>query len=121
MKDKDIQYFKDHLNQWLQDLSNNLDCNLENLEKVHEQPADPVDRASQSIERNYSERFCNRRNLLIGKIEKALEDIDNGTYGICEQCGDDIAIKRLKARPVTRFCIDCKTRMETYERLTGSG
>ena len=120
MKKKDYRYFYNHLNQWLDELSRNIDCNLENLEKIDEQLADPVDRASQSVERNYSERFCNRRNLLIRKIEQALRDIEEGTYGICDQCGEDIAIKRLRARPVTRYCIECKTRMENYERLVGS-
>ena len=120
MQKKDFKYFKDHLEQWLAELSRSSDCNFENLEKIDEQLPDPVDRASQSVERNYSERFCNRRNLLIRKIEQSLQDIEDGTFGICEKCGEDIAIKRLKARPVTRYCIECKTRMENYERLVGS-
>ena len=120
MKKKDLIDFKDNLNRWLDELTQNDDCNFENLEKIDEQLPDPIDRASQSVERNYSERFCNRRNLLMRKIEQALQDIEDGTYGICEQCGEDIAIKRLKARPVTRYCIECKTRMESYERLVGS-
>ena len=120
MKKKDIKYFKDNLNEWLVELSRSDDCNFENIEKIDEQLADPIDRASQSVQKNYSERFCNRRNLLMRKIEQALQDIEDGTYGICDECGEDIALKRLKARPVTRYCIDCKTRMENYERLVGS-
>lgn len=119
MNKKDLKYFDDHLKQWLNELSRSSDCNFENIEKIDGQLPDPVDRASHYVERNYSERFCNRRNLLIRKIEGALRDIEDGTYGICEQCGEDIAIERLKARPVTRYCIDCKTRMENYERLVG--
>ena len=51
------------------------------------------------------------------KIEEALEQIDSGTYGICEICGQDISLKRLEARPVTTMCIDCKTEQEEEEKL----
>jgi DnaK suppressor protein len=119
MDKKSLKYFDDYLKQWLNELSRNSDCNFENLEKIDGQLPDPLDRASQSVERNYSERFCNRRNLLIRKIEVALQSIEDGTYGICERCGENIAIERLKARPVTCYCIECKTRMENYERLLG--
>jgi DnaK suppressor protein len=54
---------------------------------------------------------------LIIKIKRALEDIADGHYGVCHNCGEDIAIKRLKASPVARYCIDCKTEMETRKRL----
>ncbi len=119
MKKKDLKYFKEHLQKWLTELSQGDDCNFENLMATEEQLPDLVDRASQTVERNYAEHFCNRKNLLGRKIEKALQDIEDGTYGICEQCGDDIAIERLKARPVTRYCIDCKTSMERVERAVG--
>ncbi|MEE4600139.1 MAG: TraR/DksA C4-type zinc finger protein [Desulfobacteraceae bacterium] len=58
--------------------------------------------------------------MLIKKIRQSLEDIKNGEYGICEDCGEDISIERLKARPVTSFCIHCKTQRESLERLTGT-
>jgi len=47
-----------------------------------------------------------------------LEDIEEGVYGICEECGEDISVERLKARPVTHHCIRCKTRIEAREKLT---
>jgi DnaK suppressor protein len=53
-------------------------------------------------------------------IEEALEDIDNGEYGICRQCGCDIAVKRLKANPIARHCITCKSAMENRSRLIES-
>jgi DnaK suppressor protein len=56
---------------------------------------------------------------LIAKIKKSLQAIDEGTYGICEECEEPIAIARLKARPVTNYCIDCKTKQEAFERVTG--
>ena len=112
MNKRHLKHFKDHLNQWLTELSRVSDCNLENLEKIEEKLPDPVDRAYQSVEQNYSQHFCDRRNLLVQKIEQALQEIEEGTYGVCDQCGEGIAIERLKARPVTRYCIDCKTRLE---------
>ena len=78
---------------------------------------DIVDRASNSIERSLSQNLCDRESLLIEKIKRALKDIADGSYGICNKCGEDIAIKRLKASPVARYCIDCKTEMETRKRL----
>jgi DnaK suppressor protein len=53
---------------------------------------------------------------LIQKIKRALDDIAEGNYGICYNCGENIAIKRLKASPVARYCIECKTEMETRKR-----
>ena len=88
--------------------------------KSEESPADPLDRASLESNRNTTLRIRDRESMLIKKIRKSLEDIENGDYGICEDCGEDISIERLKARPVTSFCIDCKTKRETSEKLTGT-
>jgi DnaK suppressor protein len=58
--------------------------------------------------------------MLIKKIRHALEAIEREEYGICEDCGEDISIERLKARPVTSFCISCKTKRESIEKLAGT-
>jgi len=58
------------------------------------------------------------RNLIV-KIREALDRIDQGTYGICEECGEEISERRLMARPVTTLCIDCKTRQEEDESRHG--
>jgi len=81
---------------------------------------DIVDRASSLIDRSLSQNICHRESLRIRKIEQALGDMANGVYGICERCGEDIAVKRLKANPVARHCINCKTENETRERMTGN-
>jgi DnaK suppressor protein len=60
-----------------------------------------------------------RESKLIGKIREALERIEDDAFGICEACGENITEKRLKARPVTTLCIDCKRREENNERLRG--
>ncbi len=75
------------------------------------------DQASAEIDRNFMLRLKGRERKLLKKIDEILDKIDNGTYGICEACGEEINIKRLEARPVTTMCIDCKTEQEEEERL----
>jgi DnaK suppressor protein len=75
------------------------------------------DQASAEIDRNFTLRLRDRERKLLKKIEEALEQIDSGTYGICEICGQEISLKRLEARPVTTMCIDCKTEQEEEEKL----
>lgn len=75
------------------------------------------DIASQEIDRSFLLRLRDRERKLLKKIEKTLEKIENGTYGICESCGAEIPIERLEARPVTDLCIECKTEQEEVEKL----
>ena len=82
--------------------------------------ADPLDRATEEASRNSQLRIRGRESRLIAKIKKSLQAIDEGSYGICEDCEEPIAIARLKARPVTSYCISCKTKQEAFERITGS-
>ena len=78
---------------------------------------DPNDRATQESDRTFELRIRDRERRLINKIKEALERIDDGTFGICEMCGEDISVARLKARPVTTLCIDCKIEQEKKEKL----
>lgn len=78
------------------------------------------DIASQEINRNFLLRLRDRDRKLLKKIEKAIEKIENGTYGICESCGAEIPIERLEARPVTDLCIECKIEQEEAEKLKES-
>uniref|UniRef100_A0A7C4EPE4 RNA polymerase-binding transcription factor DksA n=1 Tax=Thermodesulfovibrio aggregans TaxID=86166 RepID=A0A7C4EPE4_9BACT len=75
------------------------------------------DIASEEINRNFLLRLRDRDRKLLKKIEKAIEKIENGTYGICESCGAEIPIERLEARPVTDLCIECKIEQEEAEKL----
>ena len=77
---------------------------------------DPTDRASLEADRNFMLRIRDRENKLIKKIRKAMDRIENNTFGVCEKCDEDISLARLKARPVTTHCIDCKTKEEAAER-----
>jgi DnaK suppressor protein len=89
---------------------------------VHEMAAgadelpDPNDRASRETDRIQELRLRDRDRKLIGKVQEALARIDAGTFGRCESCGGVIAPARLRARPVTTLCIECKREAELRER-----
>ena len=78
---------------------------------------DPTDRASLESDRNFELRIRDRERKLIGKIREALQRIEDGEFGICESCEEEIGEARLEARPVTTMCIDCKTEQERQIRL----
>ena len=77
---------------------------------------DPTDRASLESNRNSMLRIRDRERKLISKIDDALRRIADGSYGLCDSCGGPIALDRLRARPVTTLCIDCKSDQEAQER-----
>lgn len=77
---------------------------------------DVSDQASAEVDQNFSMRIRDRERKLLKKIDEALDRMNDATYGICERCGGDIPYKRLKARPVTTLCIECKTAQEQEER-----
>ncbi len=104
----------------LQDLLAGSDCNLDDFKARDEHLADPLDRATYTTERNFSHHLCSRNNRVIKEIEQALQDIENGDYGICDLCNDDIPIKRLKVRPMARYCISCKSQLENEQTLSSS-
>ncbi len=78
------------------------------------------DQASAETDRNFMLRLRGREQRLLKKIDEALDRIENDIFGICEDCGEEIDIKRLEARPVTTMCIDCKTVQEEEEKLRES-
>jgi DnaK suppressor protein len=89
------------------------------MSDLKENMPDPTDRATLESDRNFTLRIRDRERKLIGKIKDALERIENGTYGICESCEEDISDERLKARPVTTLCIACKQKQEDEEKIKG--
>jgi DnaK suppressor protein len=103
MEEKDLQFFKNFLTTWLKKLLDHADDTVGGLLKSEESLADPLDRASLESDRSTTLRIRDRESILIKKIRISLEDIENGDYGICEDCGVDISIERLKARSVTSF------------------
>ena len=81
-----------------------------------EEIPDPNDRATVEEGRNWSLRLRDRDRRLIGKIQEALDRLETGAFGKCTACGKPISSARLRARPVTDLCIDCKTEAERVER-----
>ena len=119
MKKKDREYFQELLTNRLDELLNQADNTVSGMTAPKENFPDPTDRASLESDRNFMLRIRDRENKLIKKIKKALDRIENGTFGSCKKCGEDITLKRLKARPVTTQCIDCKTKEEAFEKALG--
>ena len=120
MTPQELEYFRNLLNQMLIDAQRNGDSTLEEMTDSHSAYADPADRATAESDRSFTLRIRDRERKLITKIKEALKRMDDGEYGICEECGDDITIARLKARPVTTLCVSCKARQEEGEEVQGS-
>jgi len=119
MKKEDLDFFRNLLKDRLQELLSHADDTVTGMTKPKENFPDPADRASHEAERSFELRIRDREHKLIKKIKKALVRIDNGTFGICDSCEEEISLERLKARPVTTQCIDCKTREEDMENALG--
>ncbi|MBQ7456898.1 MAG: RNA polymerase-binding protein DksA [Desulfovibrio sp.] len=116
MEQKDLEYFRKTLNDMLADATKKGDSTIEDMNGSNELFADPADRATAESDRSFTLRIRDRELHLIKKIQAALQRIEDGSYGICEECGEEISISRLKARPVTRLCIRCKENQEMDEK-----
>ncbi len=119
MKKKDIEYFKGFLTERLETLLAEASGTVSGMTDEKPTFPDPTDRAAMESDRNFTLRIRDRERKLIGKIREALERLEHGTYGICDSCGESISVKRLKARPVTTQCIECKTEEEARENALG--
>jgi len=119
LKKEDLEYFQGILQKQLDELVRGAGRTVD--EMTDEEGAavfpDPTDRASMESNRNFELRIRDRERKLISKIRKALEKVEDGTFGFCEICGEPIEFKRLEARPVTTHCIDCKTSEEEEEKI----
>ena len=110
------QHFKSLLTDQLKELIDEAAKTVNDISLGEEDFADPTDRASWESDRNFLLRIRDRERKLILKIREALDKIEEGTFGICERCGDEISDKRLEVRPVTTLCIKCKQEQEDMER-----
>jgi len=120
MKNHDLDYFRGILTQTLNDLLSKGDETVSLLSETAMDSADLLDQAAQEADRSFRLRMRDRENKLIRKIKRSLTKIEEGTFGICEMCGEEISIKRLKARPVATYCISCKNKMEAMEKAVGA-
>ncbi len=119
MERERLEFFRNLLNERLEALVEEANRSVNDLTMEKLNLPDAIDLATEESSRDFSIRLKDRERKLIYKIRKAIERIDDGSYGICEVCGEDIAEKRMIARPVTTHCIDCKTEAETQERIRG--
>lgn len=119
LKKEDLEYFQGILQKQLDDLVRGAGRTVDDMTEIETKTSfpDPTDRASMESDRNFELRIRDRERKLINKIRKALEKIEDGTFGFCEVCGEPIEFKRLEARPVTTHCIECKTSEEEEEKL----
>ena len=116
MEKERVEFFRELLNERLRTLFEEAERTVSGMTNDKDTFPDPTDRANLETDRNFLLRIRDRERRLILKIKDALARIEDGTFGICEECGEEISEDRLKARPVTTLCIDCKTKAEEEEK-----
>ena len=119
MDSKQLQDFKEQLEQMKRDVIADVEQTLSDMISQSGNIPDPNDRATVESDRSFELRLRSRERKLLDKIDEAIARIKEGTYGICEECGEKIRLKRLEARPVAKFCINCKTLQEQREKAQG--
>ena len=119
MEQKDIDFFRAHLAKMLEDAQKKGDSTIEEFTDSNEAFADPADRATAESDRAFTLRIRDRERRLIRKIQSAMQRIEDGAFGYCDECGEEIGIQRLHARPMTKLCIVCKSKQEEDESTRG--
>ena len=110
-------YFRRKLLAWREEILRSTKETLAHLQEESAQHADIADRATSETERALELRARDRQRKLIAKIDAALERIDDGTYGYCEETGEPISLRRLEARPIATLSIEAQERHERRERV----
>ncbi len=116
MNERQQAYFRKKLLDWKAEIIRASTETLENLQGSEQHP-DATDRASSESDRALELRTRDRQRKLIAKIDAAIERIDMGTYGYCEETGEPISLKRLEARPIATLSIEAQERHEKRERI----
>lgn len=120
MNEQQVAHFTQILQNWKQELMEEVDRTVNHMQDEAANFPDPADRASQEEEFSLELRTRDRERKLIKKINDTLARIEEDDYGFCDSCGVEIGIRRLEARPTATLCIDCKTLAEIKERQLGS-
>ena len=116
MNAKMKEYFKQKLLSWKNELLKESSQTLNNLQSDNEAKPDITDRASEEIDRSFELRTRDRERKLINKINSALQRIEDGAYGFCEETGEPIGLKRLEARPVATLSLEAQEMHEKAEK-----
>ena len=119
LKGKKKDYFRKLLSGQLDELLGKNSHTAGSVADTTEKSLDFTDQATQESDMDFNIHMKERDSRLVAKIKEALERIEDGTYGICDECGQTISEERLKVRPVTTMCIKCKRKQENDEKLRG--
>ena len=116
MSDRQLEHFRKLLNAWNQELMEEVDRTMLHMKDDAANFPDPNDRATQESEFGLELRTRDRERKLLKKIGSALLRIEEGSYGFCDETGDEIGLRRLEARPVATLCLEAQERRELAER-----
>jgi RNA polymerase-binding transcription factor len=117
MNERQRDYFREKLFAWKEEILRESRETLQHLQDESQNHPDIADRASSETDRAIELRARDRQRKLIAKIDAALQRIDDGTYGYCEETGEPISLKRLDARPIATLSIEAQERHERRERV----
>ncbi len=117
MSERQREYFRAKLLDWRDDILKEAKETLQHLQDESQNHPDLADRASSETDRAIELRARDRQRKLIAKIDAALQRIEDGTYGYCEETGEPITLKRLEARPIATLSIEAQERHERRERV----
>ena len=117
MNGRQLEYFKQKLLGWKEDILRESRETLTHLQSETENHPDLADRASSETDRALELRTRDRQRKLISKIDEALRRIEDGSYGYCEETGEPIGIARLDARPIATLSLEAQERHERRERV----
>ena len=116
MSEEQLEHFRNILNAWKRELMFEVDRTVHHMQDEAANFPDPNDRATQESEFGLELRTRDRERKLLRKIDSALARIEDGSYGYCEETGEEIGLKRLEARPVATLCLEAQERRELAER-----
>ena len=117
MNERQREYFRQKLLDWKEGILKEAKETLQHLQDENQNHSDLADRASSETDRAIELRARDRQRKLIAKIDAAIQRIDDGTYGYCEETGEPIALRRLEARPIATLTLEAQERHERREKV----
>ncbi len=121
MKHEMVKKFERLFNEEKRKLLYSYNANQNELVISQEDLSDELDLSTAELEQNMRVRLRNREALFLKKIDEALDRVASGCFGECEDCGEDIEVRRLEARPTATLCLGCKEEQEHVEFLSADG
>lgn len=119
MSEGQVDHFKQILQNWYTELTDDTSKTLGHIQEETANHPDPADRASQETDMALELRERDRDRKLLKKLGDTLSALESGDFGYCENCGEEIGLRRLEARPTAVLCVDCKNLAEIKEKAGG--